>query len=104
MVKALAQSAVIGRETNHGPSKEEKQFVFLLKVLRFLGRQRDLASAALLADAACEAGTPSLRTGATDGLAAAMCHYYQTKNPVKASTTKNWEDFIRKNPGRIAGK
>jgi len=39
---------------------------------------------------------------ATDGLAAAMCHYYQTCNPVKAlSSSKNWEDFIKKNPGRI---
>jgi crossover junction endodeoxyribonuclease RuvC len=38
---------------------------------------------------------------ATDGLAAAMCHYYQLCNPVKTSSAKSWEDFIKKNPGRI---
>jgi crossover junction endodeoxyribonuclease RuvC len=38
---------------------------------------------------------------ATDGLAAALCHYYQTCNPVKAGSSKNWEDFIKKNPGRV---
>jgi crossover junction endodeoxyribonuclease RuvC len=41
---------------------------------------------------------------ATDGLAAAMCHFYQSNNPVKATTSKNWADFIRKNPGRVKGK
>jgi crossover junction endodeoxyribonuclease RuvC len=39
---------------------------------------------------------------ATDGLAAALCHFYQVKNPVNSGTPKNWEDFIRKNPGRIS--
>ena len=40
---------------------------------------------------------------ATDGLAAAMCHYYQLCNPVKAAggSTGKWEDFIKKNPGRV---
>lgn len=40
---------------------------------------------------------------ATDGLAAAMCHFYQCNNPVKTSTPKNWGDFIKKNPGRVKG-
>jgi crossover junction endodeoxyribonuclease RuvC len=38
---------------------------------------------------------------ATDGIAAALCHYYQSCNPVKSGSAKNWEDFIRKNPGRV---
>lgn len=40
---------------------------------------------------------------ATDGLAVAMCHYYQLCNPVKSagSSSKGWEEFIRKNPGRL---
>jgi len=41
---------------------------------------------------------------ATDGLAAALCHFYQSCNPVAGVSSKNWEDFIRKNPGRISGK
>lgn len=41
---------------------------------------------------------------ATDGLAAAMCHFYQENNPVKSGSTGNWEEFIRKNPGRVTGK
>jgi crossover junction endodeoxyribonuclease RuvC len=39
---------------------------------------------------------------ATDGLAVALCHYYQTKNPSLVGTkSKNWESFIRANPGRV---
>ena len=39
---------------------------------------------------------------ATDGLAAALCHYYQTLNPILASGgSKNWSDFVKKNPGRV---
>jgi crossover junction endodeoxyribonuclease RuvC len=38
---------------------------------------------------------------ATDGLAAALCHFYQVKNPINSGSSKNWEDFIRKNPGRV---
>jgi crossover junction endodeoxyribonuclease RuvC len=41
---------------------------------------------------------------ATDGLAAAMCHFYQVNTPVKTGSSKNWEDFIRKNPGRVSSK
>lgn len=38
---------------------------------------------------------------ATDGLAAAVCHFYERSTPGKKSGPRNWEDFIRKNPGRI---
>jgi len=37
----------------------------------------------------------------TDGLAAAMCHFYQTKKPISTGDFKSWKDFINKNPGRI---
>ncbi len=38
---------------------------------------------------------------ATDGLATAVCHFLQLKNPKSAGTIKNWEEYIRKNPGRV---
>ena len=38
---------------------------------------------------------------ATDGLAAAMCHFYQSNVPVAAKSFNSWKDFINKNPGRI---
>ena len=38
---------------------------------------------------------------ATDGLAVAVCHYYQAIPAQKKSSAKSWEEFIRKNPGRI---
>ncbi len=41
---------------------------------------------------------------ATDGLAAALCHFYQLSNPVKAGSSNSWSDYIRKNPNRIAGQ
>jgi crossover junction endodeoxyribonuclease RuvC len=50
---------------------------------------------------------------ATDGLAAALCHYYQMRMPGGSQSngmgkskpkTGGWEDFIKKNPGRVTGK
>ena len=38
---------------------------------------------------------------ATDGLAAALCHYYQTNRPQLDNAYHSWKDFINKNPGKI---
>lgn len=38
---------------------------------------------------------------ATDGLAAAMCHFFQTNNPAIEKKYSGWKDFIAKNPKRI---
>ena len=38
---------------------------------------------------------------ATDGLAAALCHFYQTNSIVKGKSYNNWKDFINKNPKRV---
>lgn len=38
---------------------------------------------------------------ATDGLAAALCHYYQSSRPVQEKSYSGWKDFIAKNPGKI---
>lgn len=45
-----------------------------------------------------EAMLPQL--DATDGLAAAVCHYFQTNTPVSAKKYASWKDFIAKNPER----
>ena len=44
---------------------------------------------------------------ATDALAVALCHYYQTSSvtgKAAAKAGKGWEDFIKNNPGRIIRK
>lgn len=38
---------------------------------------------------------------ATDGLAAAVCHFYQLQTPKTGSNSKSWKDFIKNNPQRI---
>lgn len=38
---------------------------------------------------------------ATDGMAAAVCHFFQARNPVSGSGAKSWKEFISKNPGRV---
>lgn len=38
---------------------------------------------------------------ATDAIAVAVCHYLQQKNPIAKAGYKNWDDFIKKNPGRV---
>ncbi len=43
---------------------------------------------------------------ATDALAVAVCHHFQLNSPLGAtiSKAKGWEDFIKKNPGRLNTK
>lgn len=38
---------------------------------------------------------------ATDGLAAAMCHFYQDKAIKTEKNYRGWEDFMKKNPDRV---
>lgn len=39
---------------------------------------------------------------ATDGLAAALCHFYQPVSTVKGEKYNSWKDFIHKNPGKVS--
>lgn len=43
---------------------------------------------------------------ATDALAVALCHHFQNSSPLSKAVkgVKDWEDFIKKNPGRIVKK
>ncbi|OFX49339.1 MAG: crossover junction endodeoxyribonuclease RuvC [Bacteroidetes bacterium GWA2_30_7] len=38
---------------------------------------------------------------ATDGLAVALCHFYQSKVVGGKSAVKNWKEFISKNPDKV---
>ncbi len=38
---------------------------------------------------------------ATDAVAVAICHYLQQAKPTGGNSYRNWEEFIRKNPGRV---
>ena len=38
---------------------------------------------------------------ATDALAAALCHYYESKKPFASAGAKSWKDFITKHPDRV---
>lgn len=38
---------------------------------------------------------------ATDGLAAALCHFFQNKLTLGTSSAKSWKEFINKNPGKV---
>ncbi len=38
---------------------------------------------------------------ATDGVAAALCHFYQKKLPGTASSYKSWKNYISRNPDKI---
>ncbi len=43
---------------------------------------------------------------ATDALAVAMCHHFQSSSILgkSANGSKGWDDFIKKNPGRVTKK
>ena len=38
---------------------------------------------------------------ATDGLAAAVCHYYESSKPQVEKGCRSWKDFVAKNPDKV---
>lgn len=38
---------------------------------------------------------------ATDALAVALCHFYESSRPVKAAGPKSWKEFVAKNPDKV---
>jgi crossover junction endodeoxyribonuclease RuvC len=40
---------------------------------------------------------------ATDGLAAAMCHFFQKNQPNVKEKYSGWQSFIKANPGKVSG-
>jgi crossover junction endodeoxyribonuclease RuvC len=38
---------------------------------------------------------------ATDGLAAALCHYLQSNNPFSEKKYTGWKDYLAKNPKKV---
>lgn len=69
--------------TGNGNASKEQVAVFLKNILKF----NDIPD----------------KLDATDGLAAAVCHHYQSK-VVGGGEYKSWKDFINKNPKRVKEK
>jgi len=67
--------------TGQGAASKEQVASMLMRILKF--REKNI------------------RLDATDGLAAALCHYYQSNKPVTASAYTSWKDFMNKNPRRV---
>lgn len=42
-----------------------------------------------------------LELDATDALAAALCHHYESTRPLPRKSASSWKDFIQKNPDRV---
>ncbi len=42
-----------------------------------------------------------LELDATDALAAALCHHYESSRPIRVSGSSSWKDFIARNPDRV---
>jgi crossover junction endodeoxyribonuclease RuvC len=43
----------------------------------------------------------AIKLDATDGLAAALCHFFQSDTPSKGKKYGSWKEFMSKNPGRV---
>jgi crossover junction endodeoxyribonuclease RuvC len=67
--------------TGQGAASKEQVAAMLMNILRF--RMTDI------------------KLDATDGLAVAMCHFYQTNKPVGEKAYNSWKDFMNKNPKRV---
>lgn len=69
--------------TGNGNASKEQVAVFLQNILKFKEIPKKL--------------------DATDGLAVAVCHHYQSKI-ITGGSYKSWKDFINKNPNKILNK
>lgn len=67
--------------TGRGAASKEQVAAMLMNILKFTRME--------------------VRMDATDGLAAAVCHFFQTNRPVQEKSFNSWKDFINKNPGRV---
>jgi crossover junction endodeoxyribonuclease RuvC len=67
--------------TGQGAASKEQVAAMLMHILKF--------------------NLTDIKLDATDGLAAALCHFYQTNNPKQDKTFNSWKDFINKNPKRV---
>ena len=38
---------------------------------------------------------------ATDALAAALCHYYESSRPQRSAGPRSWKDFVARNPDKL---
>jgi crossover junction endodeoxyribonuclease RuvC len=70
--------------TGQGSASKEQVASMLMKILKF--------------------SIDNFRLDATDGLAAALCHFYQTSNPVSEKSYNSWKDYMSKNPGKVKTK
>jgi crossover junction endodeoxyribonuclease RuvC len=70
--------------TGQGAASKEQVAAMLMNILKF--------------------SLKDIKLDATDGLAAALCHFYQTNNPTQEKSYNSWKDFMNKNPKRIKTK
>ena len=67
--------------TGQGAASKEQVAAMLMRILKFKKLE--------------------IKLDATDGLAAALCHFYQSNNPSKEKPYSSWKDFMNKNPKRV---
>ena len=67
--------------TGQGAASKEQVAAMLMRILKFKKLE--------------------IKLDATDGLAAALCHFYQSNNPAKEKAYSSWKDFMNKNPKRV---
>ena len=67
--------------TGQGSASKEQVAAMLMNILKF--------------------NITEVKLDATDGLAAALCHFYQTNKPCQEKAYNSWKDFLNKNPQRV---
>ena len=67
--------------TGQGSASKEQVAAMLMNILKFRKSE--------------------MKLDATDGLAAALCHFYQSNSPSPENAYTGWKDFMKKNPGRV---
>lgn len=96
--QGVAMAAAITRNLNIFEYEPRK---IKLSITGNGGASKDQVKAMLLRTLNIDPDTLTPELDATDALAAAMCHFYETGKPIKTTGAKSWKDFIAKNPDRV---
>lgn len=96
-----AQGVAMAAALNHGLSVEEYAPKKIKMSITGNGNASKEQVAAMLQNLLNFKELPKY-LDATDGLAAAVCHHFQSSSPVSAAKHKSWDAFVKANPQRVS--
>lgn len=96
--QGVAMAAALAHEV---PVTEYEPRVIKLAITGTGAASKEQVQEMLVRILGLDRSTLPAKLDATDALAAALCHFYESAKPLKTKGANSWKDFIAKNPSRV---